>query len=612
MILGLGGVRALRALGMAPAVWHMNEGHAAFLILELVREGVAAGLDFSAALESAATQCVFTTHTPVAAGHDAFDVGLFTHCFQGLHTELAVSAERLFDLGRGPHAAHAFNMTNLALNGARRINGVSRIHGAVSSRLTAEHWPEVAPEQNPVGYVTNGVHVPTFLAQTWSRFFDGVLGPEWRERLSDRDFWHALTKVPDIDFWETAQQVKARMLDGVRARLRREYRAKDLNPAQLRRITRLLDPEQPNVLTLGFARRFATYKRASLMLRDRERLVRLISSEERPVLFLFAGKAHPADHPGQQVLREIKQLMLTPEFAGNVVFLEDYDMQLARWLVTGVDVWLNNPVAPLEASGTSGIKAAVNGRLNVSILDGWWAEGFDHNNGWGIPPADAQDADRRDALDSAAMLDAIEEEVVPLYYTRNQDGYSPEWVRRCKRAMMTVIPHFNMGRVVQDYARGVYYPAAQHHQRLMRGGAAAATQFSGWKQRVREKWAGVALRRLTDTPRELPRAGMLNVRVAAALNGLTPEDVRVEFVARRVLPRSRSELPPLSSFRAENHDDAWRALLRPNGEIDSDGSAVYELHAAPPNCGQFAFEIRIFPWHEMLAHPLEMGLLRRL
>jgi starch phosphorylase len=612
MILGLGGVRALRALGMAPAVWHMNEGHAAFLILELVREGVAAGLDFSAALESAATQCVFTTHTPVAAGHDAFDVGLFTHCFQDLHAELGVSAERLFDLGRSPHAAHAFNMTNLALNGARRMNGVSRIHGAVSSRLCADHWPEVPPEQNPVGYVTNGVHVPTFLAQTWCRFFDGVLGPEWRERLSDRDFWHALTKVPDYDFWETAQQVKARMLDGVRARLRREYRAKDLNPAQLRRITRLLDPEQPNVLTLGFARRFATYKRASLMLRDRERLLRLVGSEERPVLFLFAGKAHPADHPGQQVLREIKQLMLTPEFAGSVVFLEDYDLQLARWLVTGVDVWLNNPVAPLEASGTSGIKAAVNGRLNVSILDGWWAEGFDHNNGWGIPAADAQDADRRDALDSAAMLDAIEEEVVPLYYTRNQDGYSPEWVRRCKRAMMTVIPHFNMGRVVQDYARGVYYPAALHHQRLMRGGAAAATQFSGWKHRVREKWPGVALRRLTDTPRELPRAGMLNVRVAAALNGLAPDDVHVEFVARRVLPRSRSELPPLSSFRTESHDDAWRALLRPNGEIDSDGSTVYELRAAPPNCGQFAFEIRIFPWHDMLAHPLEMGLLRRL
>jgi glycogen phosphorylase len=612
MILGLGGARALRALGMAPAVWHMNEGHAAFLILELVREGVRSGLSFAAALDSTATQCVFTTHTPVAAGHDAFDIGLFKHCFQDMFAELGVPEERVIALGQSQHAPQLFNMTNLALNGARRMNGVSRIHGAVSSRLCADQWPEVPPEHNPVGYVTNGVHVPTFLAQIWSRFFDGALGPEWRERLSDRDFWLTITKIPDYDFWQTAQQVKARMLEGVRERLRREYRAKDLNPSQLRRITRLLDPEQPNVLTLGFARRFATYKRASLMLRDRERLLRLIGSEDRPVLFLFAGKAHPADLPGQQVLREIKQLMLTPELAGNVVFLEDYDLQLARWLVTGVDVWLNNPVAPLEASGTSGIKAAINGRLNVSILDGWWAEGFDHNNGWGISPSDAQDADRRDQLDSTAMLDAIEEEVVPLYYARNQEGYSPEWVRRCKRAMMTVIPHFNMGRVVQDYARGVYYPAAQHHQRLVQGGAAAATQLSTWKQRVREQWGGVGLRRLSDTPRELPRSRALNVRIGAALNGLTPADVRVEFVAQRVLPRSRSELPALSSFRTEQHDDAWRALLTPNGETDSDGSTVYELQAMPPNCGQFAFEIRIFPWHEMLAHPMEMGLLRRL
>jgi starch phosphorylase len=612
MILGLGGARALRALGLAPAVFHMNEGHAAFLILELVREGVASGMSFSAALESAATQCVFTTHTPVAAGHDAFDMGLFTHCFQEMFAELGVPAETVLDLGRAPNASQLFNMTHLALNGARRVNGVSRIHGTVSARLCADHWPEVPPEQNPVGYVTNGVHVPTFLAQTWNRYFDGALGTEWRERLADRDFWDGIGKLPDYDFWQTAQLVKSRMLEGVRARLRREYRAKGLNPSQLRRITRLLDPEQPNVLTLGFARRFATYKRASLMLRDRERLLRLVGDADRPVLFLFAGKAHPADHPGQQVLREIKQLMLTPEFAGSVVFLEDYDMQLARWLVTGVDVWLNNPVAPLEASGTSGIKAAINGRLNVSILDGWWAEGFDHNNGWGISGSDAQDPERRDALDSAAMLDAIEEEVVPLYYARNQEGYSPEWVRRCKRAMMTVIPHFTMGRVVQDYAKGLYYPAAQHHQRLMRGGAAAATQLSGWKQRVHEQWDGVALRRLSDMPRELPRAGALKVRVAAALNGLAPADVRVEFVAQRVLPRSRSELPALSSFRSEQHDDAWRALLRPNGEVDSDGSIVYELQALPPNCGQFAFEIRIFPWHEMLAHPLEMGLLSRL
>jgi starch phosphorylase len=384
-----------------------------------------------------------------------------------------------------------------------------------------------------------------------------------------------------------------------------------LSQAQLRHATRLLDPERPNTLTLGFARRFATYKRAALMMRDRARLARLVNDPERPVLFLFAGKAHPADHPGQQVLREIKQLMLAPEFAGHVVFLEDYDLQLARWLVTGVDVWLNNPVAPLEASGTSGIKAAVNGRLNLSILDGWWAEGFDQDNGWGIPGANVQDPNRRDELDSAAMLDTLEEEVVPLYYARNGQGYSADWVRRCKRAMMSVIPLFNMGRVVQDYARGLYYPAASHHQRLTQHGLEATAAFAAWKQRVRELWTGVHLRRLSEPPRELPRAGILNLRIAAALNGLAPQDVRVEFLAQRLLPQSRSELPALSSFRGQS-GDAWRATLRASGEIDSDGSTVYELQAAPPTSGQYAFEIRIYPAHEQLAHPLELGLLKRL
>jgi glycogen phosphorylase len=611
MILGVGGLLALRALGLAPATFHMNEGHAAFLILELVREGIASGLDFAAALGAAATHCVFTTHTPVAAGHDAFDTGLFAHCFQGVVSALGVPMERVLDLGRTPHAPQSFNMTQLALNGARRINGVSRLHGIVSAQLCAEFWPELPPPENPVGYITNGVHVPTFLAQIWCRFFDTHLGPQWRERLSDVEFWRALGPVPDNEYWLTAQRVKSRMLSGVRERLRREYATKGLSQAQLRHITRLLDPERPNTLTLGFARRFATYKRAALLLRDRARLARLVNDPARPVLFLFAGKAHPADHPGQQVLREIKQLMLTPEFAGSVVFLEDYDLQLARWLVTGVDVWLNNPVAPMEASGTSGIKAAVNGRLNLSILDGWWAEGFEGDNGWGIPPADVQDSERRDALDSAEMLAALEEEVVPLYYQRNGDGYSAEWVRRCKRAMMTVIPRFNMGRVVQDYARGLYYPAASQYQRLMQHGLASAAAFAAWKQRVRALWPGVRLSRLSEPPRELPRAGVMNLKIAAALNGLRSEDVRVEFVAQRVLPSYRTELPALSSFRGES-DEVWRCALEPTGQTDADGSTLYALQAAPPASGQYAFEVRIYPTHEMLAHPFELGLLKRL
>lgn len=612
MILGIGGVRVLRGLGLQPAVWHMNEGHAAFLTFELLGEGMARGLDFDAALEAAAVQCVFTTHTPVAAGHDVFADDLFAGCFGEYVKALGAPFERVVELGRAPGLRHGFNMTRLALNGARRVNGVSRIHGAVSAQLCADHWPDVPPRENPVGFVTNGVHVPTFLAHTWARFFDTHLGDDWREQLSNAEYWRALEQVPHRQFWETAQNVKSRMLDGVRQRLAREYARKGLSTAQLRHVTRLLDPSRPEVLTLGFARRFATYKRAALLLRDRARLARLVNDSERPVLFLFAGKAHPADLPGQQVLREIKQLMMTPEFAGRVVFLEDYDMQLARWLVSGVDVWLNNPIAPLEASGTSGIKAAANGRLNLSVLDGWWAEACDGRNGWGIPGANVQDPERRDALDSELMLDTLAEEVLPLYYARGSEGYSPQWVQHCKRAMMTVIPQFNMRRMVRDYADGMYWPTAALHGVVATDGDAGARQLAQWKQRVRRAWNGVALRRLDTPPRELARAARLQLGVAAALNGLAPEDVRVEFFGRRLLPRSNEELPPLASYRASAAEGVWQATLRATGAVDSDGSHVFALDAAPPSSGQYSTEVRITPAHPLLAHPLEMGLIKRL
>jgi glycogen phosphorylase len=349
IILGIGGVRALRALGVRPAVWHLNEGHAAFLILELLREHLGLGLPFGAALEAVAAECVFTTHTPVAAGHDAFGPELVVQHYADFIRELDLPVERFLELARSPSAPGLFNMTRLALNGTRHVNGVSRVHGAVSARLCADQWPEVPPEENPVGWVTNGVHVPTFLHQRWMEFFDRELGGEWRERLRDEKYWHALAGVADERYWATAQEVKSRMLASVRDRLAREYQRKSASPAQLRHITRFLDPQRPQILTLGFARRFATYKRATLLLRDRARLARLMNNPERPMLLLFAGKAHPADEPGKQVLREIRQLMMSEEFGGRIVFLEDYDLQLARSLVSGVDVWLNNPIAPLEA-----------------------------------------------------------------------------------------------------------------------------------------------------------------------------------------------------------------------------------------------------------------------
>jgi starch phosphorylase len=611
MVLGIGGPRALRLLGFAPEVWHMNEGHAAFLALELLRERLAAGLGFEAGLEAVAAQSVFTTHTPVAAGHDAFPDHLFVEHFSGLLPELGGDMQRLLALGRAPGVTGYFNMTRLALHGARRINGVSRIHGAVSSRLCADHWSDIPPAENPVGYVTNGVHVPTFLSSVWRPLLDARL-PEWRERLSDVGYWQAVDEWPDAPFWEISQDAKSRMLAGVQSRLEREYRRKGMSRVQLRHITRHLDPANPNVLTIGFARRFATYKRAALLLRDRARLLKLVANEERPVLFLFAGKAHPADHPGQQVLREIKRTMLQPEFAGRVVFLEDYDLQLARWLVTGVDVWLNNPIAPLEASGTSGIKAAVNGRLNLSILDGWWAEAFDGANGWGLPGADAMDEARRDDLDAAAVFDALEEEVVPLYYARNAAGLSPEWVRRCRHAMASVIPRFNMRRVVRDYAQGLYQPAAALGRRLLAEGGSPAEDLAAWKQRVRDRWHGVRILEVLESQREAGATVPLSMRARVQLAGLDPADLCVEFKARRLLPDAGFELAPLCSFGHGTPEGQWLARFSADGAVAADGAVEYTVAASPPGMGQYQLEVRVYPWHPLLSHPLEMGLMKTL
>jgi glycogen phosphorylase len=612
MILGVGGVRALRALGAHPAVWHLNEGHAAFLIVELLREHVAAGLPFPAALEAVAAECVFTTHTPVAAGHDAFHPDLIAAHFGDLIRELGVPVERFLELAQVPGAAHLFNMTRLALNGTRHVNGVSRVHREVSAQLCADQWPELRAADNPIGFVTNGVHVPTFLHQRWAEFFDRELGADWRERLRDAPYWEALERVPDERYWATSQDVKSRMLSSVRERLHREYERKGLSPAQLRHVTRWLDPQAPGVLTLGFARRFATYKRATLLLRDRERLRQLVCNPERPVVLLIAGKAHPADEPAKQVLREIHQLMINHEFLGRVVLLEDYDLQLARSLVSGVDVWLNNPIAPLEASGTSGIKAAINGRLNLSILDGWWAEGWMQDNGWGIPPASVGDPGRRDALEADLILDTLAEEVVPLYYDRNAAGCPQEWVRRCKRAMISVIPRFNTRRVLVDYTRGLYQPAIVQYRRLAAEDFTGARTLGDWKQRVRAAWPRVSLKMLSESARDLPRGERLRLRVGATLSGLEPADVRVEFHAWRLLPEGDRTPPSLTSYGLPARDGEWRTTLGPTGEQDADGATVFALDVEPKECGQFHTEIHVYPWHELLSHPYELGLMKRL
>ena len=426
-------------------------------MLERLREHTTSGLPFAAALEATAASTVFTTHTAVAAGHDVFPPDWVVKQFASYPAELGVTPEQLLQLGRAPERSDVFSMTRLALRLSAGVNGVSKIHGLVSSRLCASNWPDVPPAENPVGYVTNGVHVSTFLRHTWAKLFDHHLGAGWRDRMMDRASIARIEAIPDAQFWETSQKVKGQMFRVLRERLTRQCERNGLGEAHVQRLLKLLDPDKPDVLTIGFARRFAAYKRATLLMADLQWLEQIVCAEDRPVLFVFAGKAHPADEPAQWMMREIQRISSLPPFVGRILLVEGYDLSLGRLLTSGVDVWLNTPVHPLEASGTSGMKAAINGTVNLSVLDGWWAEAYDgrrgSKNGWGIPPARDEQGDvDRDRQDSTTLYEILQDELVPLYYARDEGlGYSPEWVQLCKRSMASVLPAFNSERVLRDY-----------------------------------------------------------------------------------------------------------------------------------------------------------------
>jgi starch phosphorylase len=624
-VLGIGGVRALRALNLHPTVWHINEGHAAFLVLERLREYTTAGVPFAAALEATAANTIFTTHTPVSAGHDVFPHERVARQFASFCPELGISEEQLLDLGRAPERPEVFNMTRLALRGSALCNGVSKIHGSVSSRLCASAWPDVPPAENPMGYVTNGVHVATFLRHTWAKLFDRHLGPDWRERMADRNLLARIATIPDALFWETNQKVKSQMLRVLRERLTQQYHRNGLSESHVHRLLKLVDPENPDVLTIGFARRFATYKRATLLLSDLGWLEQLLGDDERPVLFVFAGKAHPADEPAQWMMREIARVAALPPFIGKIVMLEGYDLGLGRLLTSGVDVWLNTPVHPFEASGTSGMKAAMNGTVNLSVLDGWWAEAYDprreFRNGWGIPPARDEQGDAdRDRQDSTTLYETLQDEVIPLYYARDEKlGYSPEWVRICKRSMASVLPAFNSERVLHDYLRDFYVPAARHGRLLAAEGFKAARELGAWKEKVRQAWPGVSLRMLGEPAPEVSFAEPVTLEVEVALNGLEPRDVRVECLVRRVLG---SELVVPVQGYAENRRpkqgigylDGEPVLLEAfvPGGVGEGGVCRYRLELQAPWAGSLQYEVRAVPDHPHLSHPYELGLMRRL
>jgi starch phosphorylase len=595
IILGIGGVRALQEVGVKPTVWHINEGHAAFMMLERARNLVRQGLDFASAHEAVAVNTVFTTHTAVPAGHDHFSETMMETYFEEFYHDLKITREEFMALGLTPKSPD-FNMTALAIRGTRFHNGVSKIHGSVSANICRDLWPQIEPEENPLAYITNGVHVPTFLAQEWSTMFDRHLGQEWRNKICDTEYWSRIDKIPDHLFWSARQTLKSSMLYGVRDRLAIQNFRNRGSESHLDRMLKFADPTNPNILTLGFARRFATYKRATLLFENLDKLREIILDQEHPVLLIFAGKAHPVDVPGQDLIRRVSEFARLPEFEGRLLLVEGYDLRLARRLVAGVDVWLNNPVYPLEASGTSGMKAGINGAINLSVLDGWWGEGYDGKNGWAIKPGpEDMDPVLRDKQESRTLYEILQDQVVPLYYSRDNLGYSPEWVKMVKHSMASLLPRYNATRMVGEYVNNFYLPASRQGALYVENDFDSARKIAAWKAKARSAWGGVTLKRL-DTPcRRINFGDTLHFKVAAKLNGLEPEDVVVELLICR-----RVKHPKPCDFQYYSFQIAG---------TEKSGEYLFELNLAPDICGKLECHIRTYPYHPLLTHPLEMGMM---
>ena len=594
IVLGIGGVRALTAMGIKPTVWHINEGHAAFLIIERTRELILKGLDAAAAFEAVAANTIFTTHTAVAAGHDHFSEEMVVGYFERYARDLKVSLETPLALGRTGEKPE-FNMTALAARGTSFQNGVSKIHGGVSAELLAELWPQIPVEESPIGYVTNGVHVESFLAPEWADHFDRFVSG-WNRRLDDPKWLEGIMDMPDHMYWSVRQQLKARMLNLVRKRISAQHFRNQGSEAHLDRVLKLADPANPYALIIGFGRRFATYKRATLLFDDLDWLRELTGDRERPVLFLFSGKAHPADEPGKAMIKRVIEISRMPEFEGKILFVEGYDLRLARRLVSGVDVWLNNPVYPMEASGTSGMKAAFNGVINLSVLDGWWDEGYRGDNGWAIKPtSELLDDGRRAHEESRALYELLQDRVIPLYYARGELGYSPEWIQMSKRSMMSLMPQFNSHRMVGEYVRRFYLPAANQGKRVAADGFAAARDLAAWKERVRKAWPSVQIRAV-DTPHGSIRFGeSTRFVVAANLAGLEARDVLIELLIAPAAPELAAESSQSQVFHAD-------------GAVDGDARFVLDL--APELSGKLQYRIRAYPYHPALRHRFEMGLMK--
>jgi glycogen phosphorylase len=603
ILLGIGGYRMLEALGRKPTVFHMNEGHSAFLALEHVKRLMKTrNLSFTEARLLASSSLIFTTHTPVPAGHDYFNPGLMDHYFAKYAEELGLAREEFLGLGRqdATNPNEDFCMTVLALRLASFSNGVSNLHGQVSRAMWSRIWHGVPEPEIPIGHVTNGVHFRTWVSNEINLLYDRYLGPKWREEPADPALWRRAERIPAAELWRTHERRRERLVSQARQRLRQQLASRGASRNAIEAADEVLDPD---ALTIGFGRRFAAYKRATLLLRDPDRLARILNNSARPVQIIYAGKAHPKDNLGKELIKTIIELAARPEFRRKLVFLENYDMALARYMVQGCDVWLNTPLRPLEASGTSGMKAQANGVLNLSTLDGWWDEawhmgsGPEKGVGWAIGNGlTYTDTSEQDSVEAEALYDLLENEIVPEFYERRSDGIPGKWVARMKRSIATLCPEFNMHRMVMQYVNEYYVAAHQRFERLQHDDSSLARNLAVWLRRVHDAWAQISVESEHRNATDIRLGDQVPITASVFLNGLSPDDVRLEILSGPV--DGDGEITEVAIV-----------AMSPSGR---NGSGRYLFDATLTPCrrsGVHGFAVRVLPRHDDIVNSFIPGLI---
>ena len=598
IVLGMGGVMLLKALGINPTVYHMNEGHSSFLVLQLISNIIAEKkVSFPIAKDIVSAKTVFTTHTPVPAGNDIFPIELVEKYFDGFWDSLAISKEEFLELGMKPNEENktTFNMGILALKIAGKKNGVSKLHGAVSRELFGDVWPEIAPNESPITYVTNGIHTCTWLAPNLKELYNEYLVPYWQDKIYLNETWERINNIPDAKLWKEHQIRKEKLLklvnDNVTARLKNAGMHYD----QIREITSKLNP---NALTIGFARRFATYKRATLIFKDLERITQILNDESRPVQLIFAGKAHPKDIEGQNLIKRIHEISMMPQFKGKIFLLEGYDINVARHLISGVDVWLNNPRRPMEASGTSGEKASVNGVVNFSILDGWWAEGYNQKNGWAIGTnAEYMSYEEQDKADSESIYNTLENKVIPAYYNKQQDGISKEWLTLMKNSIISTGGNYSTARMLVDYTKQLYIPLCNITNNYF-SNLELVTDFNRVKDQLYANWDDIKITQINNLDNISIDAGNnIKVSCVVTLPNINVENIEAQAYYGKILDNGTIEKIGIIPMDLVSSDDEKREY-------------TFEAKIELKTGGNYGYTFRVMPKHEMLLDSANMNLIK--